>query len=94
LEEVVDMSLRNEWMYYVFVKGDEVEITNHNMTVFKLFLFIVVLFCTGKYVVLPALHILQTECLSQLREIIYFRLFVSNTYFPFFQMSLFFLVGF
>jgi hypothetical protein len=61
LEEVVDMSrerLHDEWMYYLFVKAEAFEFTNHNMTVFKLFLFIVVLFFTGKYVVLPALYIL------------------------------------
>jgi hypothetical protein len=60
LEEVVDISqdrLRNEWTYYMFVNDDEVEFTNHNMTGFKLFLFILVLLFTGKYVVLPALHI-------------------------------------
>jgi len=44
-------------MYYIFVKGDEVDLTNHNMTVFKLFVFAVVLLFTGKYAVLPALYI-------------------------------------
>jgi len=42
----------------MFVKDDEVEFTNHNMTVFKLLLFTAVLLFTGKYVVLPALYIL------------------------------------
>jgi hypothetical protein len=96
LEEVVDMSqdrLRNEWMYYMFVEGDEVEFTNHNITGFKLFLFIMVLPFTGKYIVLPALYLLKTEYLSKLREIMYFCLFVSNTYLPLVQMSLLFLVG-
>jgi hypothetical protein len=60
LEEVVDISqdrLLNEWTYYIFVRDDELEFTKHNMTVFKLFLFILMLLFTGKYVVLPALHI-------------------------------------
>ena len=45
-------------MYYMFVKSDEVDLTNHNMTIFKLFVFTVVLIFTGKYTVLPALYIL------------------------------------
>jgi hypothetical protein len=64
------------------------------MAGFKLFLFIVVLLLTRKYVVLTALYILYTDCLSQLREIINFHLFVSNTYFSVFQEPLLFLVGF
>lgn len=58
MEDVVDVfqdRQRDECMCYMFVKGDEVEFTNHNMAVFKLFLFIVVLLFRGKYVVLPAL---------------------------------------
>jgi len=50
--------LRNELMHYMFVKGDEVDLTNHSMTVFKLFVFTVVLLFTGKYAVVAALYIL------------------------------------
>jgi len=45
----------------MFVRDNEVEFTNLNMTVFKLFLFIVVLLFTGRFVVLPAIYILYTE---------------------------------
>ena len=61
MDEDVDMSqdrLRNELMHYMFVKGDEVDLTNHSMTVFKLFVFTVVLLFTGKYAVVAALYIL------------------------------------